>query len=326
MRADTTLVVRNSAELVAVLPFLMGYHPHETVAVVGMRDHQLDFGACFDLPPPDFDEAEIRTGVREVAAGVLRQEPDLVVIVGYGPREQVTPTVVRIAEALRTVGVEIDDVLRVHEGRWWSYVCDDPACCPAEGTPCLPSDSVIAAEATYLGQVALPSRRDLVAQLSPVDGPARAAMVVATERARSRFNGLLEGDGVSKRVRQAGRLAVREAEKRYRSGGVLTDAETAWLGVLLTDRPVEDYAVDRAGPQEWRVGLWTDVLRRVEPVYVPAPACLLGFTAWQLGRGALARVAVDRALDAEPGHQLAGMLHQLLGFAISPDMVRRWRR
>jgi hypothetical protein len=66
-------------------------------------------------------------------------------------------------------------------------------------------------------------------------------------------------------------------------------------------------------------------LRRVEPAYVPAPACLLAFTAWQLGRGALARVAVDRALAAEPGHELAGMLHQVLGFAISPGMVSRFR-
>ncbi|WP_433792761.1 DUF4192 domain-containing protein [Actinoplanes sp. CA-252034] len=326
MRADTTLVVRTSAELVAVLPFLMGYHPHETVALVGMRDGRIEFGACFDLPPPDIDESDLRIGTRDVAAGVLRQEPELVVIVGYGPPERITRVVLRIAEVLQTVGVRIDDVLRVHEGRWWSYVCDDQECCPAEGTPCLPSDSVIAAEATYRGQVALPSRRDLVAQVSSVDGPARLAMTAATDRARSRFNGLLEADGATKRIRQAGRLAVREAEKRYRSGGVLTDAETAWLGVLLTDLSVEDYAVDRTGEQEWRAGLWTDVLRRVERVYVPAPACLLGFTAWQLGRGSLARVAVDRALEVEPGHELAGMLHQLLGFAISPAMVRRWRR
>ncbi|MEU8655553.1 DUF4192 domain-containing protein [Actinoplanes philippinensis] len=326
MRADTTLVVNNSAELVAVLPFLMGYHPHETVALVGMRDGRIDFGACFNLPPPDIAETDLRSETREVAAGILRQEPELLVIVGYGPPERITPVVLRIAEVLQTVGVRIDDVLRVHEGRWWSYACEDRECCPAEGTPCLPPDSVIAAEATYRGQVALPSRRDLVAQVASLGGPVRVAMTAATERARKRFNGLLEGEGATKRIRQAGRLAVREAEKRYRSGGILTDAETAWLGVLLTDLAVEDYAVDRTGEHEWRVSLWTDVLRRVEPVYVPAPACLLGFTAWQLGRGALARVAVDRALDAEPGHELAGMLHQLLGFAISPAVVRRWRR
>jgi Domain of unknown function (DUF4192) len=326
MRPDTTLVVRNSADLIAVLPFLMGYHPHETMALIGLRGGRLDFCGCFDLPPPDVDESDLRVEMKDMAATMLRQEPDRVVIVGYGPRDRITPLVLRMAEALQATGVLIDDALRVHEGRWWSYACDAHDCCPPEGTPCLPPDSVIAAEATYLGQVALPSRRDLVAQVSPLEGPARAAMIVATERARTRFDSLLEGDGATRRIRQAGRLAVREAEKRHRSGAVLTDGETAWLGVLLADRSVEDYAVDRTGPHEWRTGLWTDVLRRVEPIHVPAPACLLAFTAWQLGRGALARVAVDRALAVEPGHELAGMLHQLLGFAISPEILRRWRR
>ena len=321
MKADCSLLVTSPSELVAALPFLLGYHPHDSVALIGRRGSDLDFGACFDLPPAGLDEDTARSAAQEVAIGVVRQEPEAVVLVGYGTRRRVTPAVLRVAEALRAVGVRIDDAIRVHEGRWWSYLCEQPRCCPPEGNRCLPSDSVIAAEATFLGQVALPSRRDLVAQVAAVEGPARAAMVAATEAARRRFGELLTGDRDTKRIRQAGRAAVRGAEKRYRSGSALTDDETAWLGVLLADTAVEDYALDRCGRQEWRVRLWTDVLRRVEPVYVPAPACLLGFTAWQLGRGPLARVAVDRATAAEPGHELAGMLHQLLGFGISPGML-----
>jgi hypothetical protein len=324
MRTD--FAVRNFSELVAAVPFLLGYHPHHAVAVVGMRDKVLDFGACFDLPPPEMDEASARAEFGEVAEAIHRQAPDAVVLIGYGPPDRVTPAVLRLAEALLALGVRIDDALRVHEGRWWSYACDNRECCPPEGTPCLPPDSVIAAEATYRGQVALPSRSELIAQVAPVEGPARRAMTAATERARSRFADMVSGSADLKRIRRAGRLAVREAEKRYRSGGVLTDDETAWLGVLLADPGLEDFAVDRVGPQDWRARLWTDVVRRVEPVHVPAPACLLGFTAWMLGRGSLARVAVDRALDAEPGHELADLLHRLLGFAISPEMVRGWRR
>jgi hypothetical protein len=326
MKADSSLLVSSPSELVAALPYLMGYHPNDSVVLVGRRGRDLDFSACFDLPPPGLDEDAARDATREIAAGVLRQQPDSMVVIGYGPRRRVTPAVLRVAETFRTFGVCIDDVLRVDEGRWWSYLCDEPRCCPPEGNRCLPPDSVIAAEATYLGQVALPSRRDLIAQVAAVEGPARAAMVVATEEARRRFGELLAGDRAVKRIRQAGRIAVREAEKRYRSGAPLPDDRTAWLGVLLADTAVEDYALDRTGRNEWRVGLWTDVLRRVEPVYVPAPACLLAFTAWQIGRGALARVAVDRALAAEPGHELAGILHQLLGFGISPGMLSRNRR
>jgi hypothetical protein len=324
MKAD--FAVRSFSELIAAVPFLLGYHPHSAVVLVGMRNRVIEFGACYDLPPPDLDEAAARAESGDVAAAINRQAPDAVVIIGYGPLDRVTPAVLRMAEALLSVGLHIDDVLRVYENRWWSYACTNRKCCPPEGTACLPPDSVIAAEATFRGEVALPSRSDLIAQVAAVEGPARQAMTEATERARSRFADLVSDAVDVKQIRRAGRLAVREAEKRYRSGGVLTDDETAWLGVLLADPGLEDYAVDRIDRQEWRAQLWNDVLRRVEQVYVPAPACLLGLTAWMLGRGALARVAVDRALDAEPGHELADLLHRLLGFAISPEIVRRWRR
>ncbi|WP_430784843.1 DUF4192 domain-containing protein [Actinoplanes sp. G11-F43] len=325
MRSDPALVVRNPAELIAALPFLMGYHPRDSVALVGMRGRDLDFGACFDLPPPGGDEREIRRGVRETAETVRRQHPGGLMIIGYGAAQRVTPVVLCLVEALHGADIRVDEVLRVDGGRWWSYLCTDPGCCSPDGQPCLPADSVIAAEATYLGQVALPDRAAMVAQVAAVDGPARAAMVAATERARRRFGELVretEGRTVGKRIRQAGRAAIREVERRYRSGAALGDDEVAWLGVMLTDRAVEDYALDRLDGTEWRVRLWTDVVRRVEPVYVPAPACLLGFSAWRLGRGALARVAADRALAVDPGHDLAVTLNRVLGFGFGPAVLR----
>jgi hypothetical protein len=32
-------------------------------------------------------------------------------------------------------GVVVLDTLRVIDHRWWSYECDDPQCCPPEGSP-----------------------------------------------------------------------------------------------------------------------------------------------------------------------------------------------
>lgn len=330
MTADCTLVIRTPADLIAAVPYLLGYHPAESVTLVGLTGRQVEFGACYDLPPPDCGEDEARDAAAVVAETVARQKAAAVVIVGFGPADRVTPAVLRLTQALQTCGVRVDDAMRVTDGRWWSYLCDDPRCCSPDGTPCLPPDSVIAAEATFAGHVALPSRKELVAQVAPVDGAAREAMVAATERARRRFTDLLADDLLAEDrdagrfgriIRRAGRTAVRDAERRYRAGRTLTDDEVAWLGALLIDKAVEDYALDRAGAEEWRIRLWTDVLRRVEPAYVPAPACLLSFAAWRSGRGALARVAVDRALSQEPQHQLAGMLHSMLGYGLSPHMV-----
>ncbi|WP_328463889.1 DUF4192 domain-containing protein [Actinoplanes sp. NBC_00393] len=330
MSAECALVIRTPSDLIAAVPYLLGYHPVDSVTMVGLSGTRVDFGACYDLPPPDCSADDAREAARVIAETVARQDAASIVIVGFGPAERVTPAVLRLTQALQTLNVRVDDAMRVTDGRWWSYLCDDPRCCSPEGTACLPEHSVIAAEATLRGHVALPSRRELVAQVAPVDGAARKAMVAATERARRRFTDLLADDLLGedrdaarygRMIRRAGRTAVREAERRYRSGRTLTDDEAAWLGVLLVDKAVEDYAFDRAGPDEWRIRLWTDVLRRVEPAYVAAPACLLGYSAWRSGRGALARVAVDRALREEPQHQIAAMLHNLLGYGLSPHMV-----
>jgi hypothetical protein len=139
-------------------------------------------------------------------------------------------------------------------------------------------------------------------------------MAAATERAEARHRALAD-------TRRAGRAAVRDAERVYRSGRRLTDDEAAWLGVLLVDIGVRDYAWQRCAGEDWRVGLWTDLLRRMPPRYVPAPAGLLAFTAWRQGQGALASAAVDRALEAEPHYSMAQLLGQVLDEGMSPEVL-----
>ena len=316
MTPDSAIFVRTPADLVDAAPYVLGFHPTDSLVAIGMVGRRLSFGARYDLPPPDGDD------IVHIAAVIAAQAARSVTIIGYGPADEVDPVMRRAVEALDVFRVRVNEALRVHDGRWWSYYCDKSGCCPADGNPCNNRDSVIAAEATYRGQVALPSRQALVAQVAAVDGDERTAMAAATGRARERLTGLLTEDQRGERsVRRAGRMAVREAEKRYRAGRRLTDDEVAWLGVLLIDPDVNEYALDRSGAQEWRFALWTDVLRRVEPVCAPAPACLLGYAAWRDGRGALARVAVDRALKADPLHSMAGLLDEVLGYGIGPHAM-----
>ncbi|WP_043516482.1 MULTISPECIES: DUF4192 domain-containing protein [unclassified Actinoplanes] len=325
MTPDCRLAIRNPSELIAVVPFLMGYHPSDCVALVGLARDRVDFALCHDLPGPDWTDGDARAAAGSVADAVARQRARTVVVIGYGPPGRVSPAVLSTAQAVQDRGVEVLEMIRVTDGRWWSYTCADPLCCPPEGIRCLPGDSLVAAEATYHGRVALPSRRALTAQVAAVGGAEREAMAAATERARRRFTDLiaddLSADRYGRLIRQQGEAAVRAAEKRYRAGSRLDPDETAWLGVLLVNRKVEDLALDRVTGQGWQIQLWTDVLRRAEPAYVAPPACLLAFSAWRAGHGSLARVAVDRALAEEPEHQLAGLLHNVLGHGLAPHMV-----
>jgi hypothetical protein len=325
MTAECTLKVSSPAELIAAVPYLIGFHPTDSVAVVAVHGKKIIFAARHDLPAERLPDDVARADAAEVAAVVAGQGVTGATVIGYGEPARVTPTVLRVAGALVRASVPVLDELRVTNGRYWSYLCSDPGCCPVEGRLCLPADNVIAASATYTGAVALPDRAALVAQLAPVHAPGQAA---AAARAAARLAELYDRErhegGFLRQVRRSGRAAVREAERRYRAGKRLTDDEVAWLGVLLVHIPVRDYAWERTGEADWWTGLWTDVLRRVEPIQTPAPACLLSFAAWRAGQGALARVAVDRALAQEPLYELASLLSDLLKLGVHPRAVAGW--
>jgi hypothetical protein len=68
--------------------------------------------------------------------------------------------------------------------------------------------------------------------------------------------------------------------------------------------------------------LWIDVVRRAQPGYVAAPAALLAFVAWQSGDGALANVALDRALADDPRYSMALLLRQVITAGAPPSLAR----
>src|SRR5437660_10730018 len=68
--------------------------------------------------------------------------------------------------------------------------------------------------------------------------------------------------------------------------------------------------------------LWIDVIRRAQPGHVAAPASLLAFVAWQAGNGALANVALDRALADDPRYSMADLLRQVISAGAPPSMAR----
>lgn len=328
MTAECIIKVSSPAELIAAVPYLLGFHPADSVAVVATRAKKIIFAARYDLPAQELSDDVARADAAEVAAVVASQGVTGATVIGWGEPADVTPTVLRVGAALDRASVPVLDQLRVTDGRYWSYMCTDPGCCPPDGRPCLPADSVIAASATYSGAVALPDRGALVAQIAPAEGALRETMAAATARAQARLSELYDREsheaGFVRQVRRAGRAAIREAERRYRSGRRLTDDEVAWLGVLLVHIPVRDYAWERTADSEWWLTLWTDVLRRVEPIYVPGPACLLSFAAWRAGHGALARAAVDRAFAQEPLYEMASLLGDLLQLGVHPRAVADW--
>ena len=107
------------------------------------------------------------------------------VVIGYGPGPLVTPLADAIREAITGTGLELRDVLRVDDGRYWSYLCRNPSCCPPAGRALRhrPGTRPSVAMTATSGQQVLASRDDLAATIAPVTGPAAETMRRETARA-----------------------------------------------------------------------------------------------------------------------------------------------
>jgi Domain of unknown function (DUF4192) len=170
----------------------------------------------------------------------------------------------------------------------------------------------------------LAGRDALAAAVAPVTGAAAAVMAEETRRAKRTADRLLARAGQRAFI-GAGLSSVQAAIQTYRDGGAITRADRhAWLAFVLTSLWVRDDAWARMDPahRDAHRRLWTDLVRRAQPGYVAAPASLLAFTAWQCGDGALANVALDRAVADAPGYSMALLLRQALAAGMPPSAAR----
>lgn len=137
MQQPVVLSLREPSDVIAVIPYLLGYLPRRvlvTLAAVpsppsGLADPER-FGFLASGPLPHPSEAScLSYGLRDL----LREaHVRSVVLVSYGDPG---PLWTLLLPMLERDGVAVRDALTVEGGRWKSAVCRDPECCPPEGRP-----------------------------------------------------------------------------------------------------------------------------------------------------------------------------------------------
>jgi len=316
--------------VLSVVPLLVGFMPESSLVLIGTEPPEgtVKVTLRYDLPdPPDPDMV---ADISENALAIFgSQNLSAAIAIGYGPDHLVTPLAAAFRDAMADREPGLIDFLRVQGDRYWSYTCTDENCCPAVGMPFDPAEVTAA-----LGEdlPVLANRAAVAASIAPVAGSAAEAMRQATSRAEKHVVQVIEKVVRSARLGAARKLiageglaAVRDMIGLYRDGGQCTgEDKVAWLTVALKDMRVRDDAWARMDPghREAHRRLWTDVVRRAQPGHVAGPASLLAFVAWQSGEGALANLALDRALADDPDYSMATLLRQVISAGAPPSMAR----
>ncbi|MEQ4720914.1 DUF4192 domain-containing protein [Nonomuraea sp. B19D2] len=310
-----TVRLSHPVDYLAIVPYLLGYHPALSLVILAFHDQALVNAMRHDLPDnPDEAHDLIATSLNVLA----HHRTDEAAIIGYGSPDQIIPLLDDLQGALASTGIQIRQVLRCADGRYWSYPEDGTE----GGTPYDLTTSAAAASAVMAGLSAWPDRDAFAATLAPVGGLDRQAVQQATRAARKRAARLLR-TATPRYWYDEGLHQVHEAFARSAADQPITPEQVAWLGVLLTSKAVRDIAMTRLGTNtaSAHIKLWGEITRRAEPGYVAAPATLLAFAAYSSGVGTLARIALDRALSDDPRYSMAALLEHALDHGMPPSVI-----
>lgn len=311
------LRAKNPADLLAMVPYLLGFHPEDSVVMVSLGATGTPVHARQDLPGWPGEIPEL---VHDLARVAVRAGVDRVVVVVYSDDEQLGGAVGReLARLLDDAGVGVPLALRADGDRWFCLGDGRGSCprdCPPDGTPYDLARHPLTLEAVVDGRVVHPSREALRDSLVATDPDEVDRVAVAVEGAQERLR-----DGGHRHLVQEGRWVQHRVARFLEDGHRLDSHDVGRLVVAVTSVDVRDVAWAQISHVDARrhVDLWRDVVRRSPCDTLAAPAALLAFAAWLAGDGALGWCAVEVSQEAEPGYSLAGLVTQALAAGVPPS-------
>lgn len=324
----STVRLDQPGDLIAAVPHLLGFHPSDSLVVVGLRGpggRLLGLALRADLPPPLPDDALAEQLCRPLTehntvAVVLVVVGACGVASGGDAELPGTELLSVCEEAFARVGIPV-----VHR-LWTPSTCGGAQWRCYDGSECAgtlpdPRATALAAASAVAGVVTYASRDDIAATLEPLDAAILARRAALLERASRETEPDPDLVGHGPRLLRS----VHDAIERAACGAViLTDDEVVRLADALSNHWVRDACLvfDDARQTEAAGRLWTALVRATPSPECAEPACLLALHAYLAGDGVLAGIALERAAKADPGHRLTSLLRDALLTGLPPARLR----
>lgn len=300
-------------DLLAAIPFLIGYHPSNSLVLVALNTDSVDQDAVgmamrVDLPVDLSGESYDLLAshfTREKAAGAL--------LVAYTPAESAAgeSVLINASAALMRAGIEIRESLLVQSGRFRSLLCIDSVCCPPEGSPVPEIDSSrIAAEHVIAGHpMPFATVGELIHSIAALPSAAHESWLSEVNQ----FTIAIDAKELN-HLQRDGATAVIDLAGEYQIGRGAEDRElVARVIGRMSDIQVRDFALGshslESADSYWR--MWRDLLVIAPNGFVAPIASVFAALAYERGEGALAQRALDRALADNPHYSLALLLRRV---------------
>lgn len=301
------------ASLISAIPYQLGFHPQNSVVMVCLHDKRVGLIQRIDIPPLE----HVVEATAAMVAPMTNDNPTSIFLIGYEDVEGDSGPM--LVEIMTVTTVTISDMIVVRNGRWYSLTCTDPSCCPPEGTEITTSPPEVAQFVAH-GVNPLASREYVAARLEPVPG------AVTTLPTHGPLSVTPEALAAWTKILTTGNITLTEAKNAagalecvdFRDGLLATIVPGTLDFKLVSDEVLEHLATlpkpDDGTLKDNLIDLCADL---ADTVAAPALTVLATYV-WNLGDGAVTRLALDRALRCDPHYRLAQLVERMVDLCIRP--------
>lgn len=307
------------AALIAAVPHLLGFHPHDSVVLMALHGRRLGLTMRADLVATE----HAALLAEQLLAPMARQRPTGVALVviggeltaaGEAPHGSLVAAIDSVFGSAGMLVVHSVWAAATAAGALWRCY-EDPLCA---GTIADPASTALAAATVAAGAVTFRSRDQLAAVLAADDPDTlqRRAQLLDAADAEHPMSAELR----TRRLARLDELRLAAAAGQTE----LSDSTVAEVMSALCDHRVRDACLPWCtGPAADNAErLWLSLVRGTPAPHRAEPAALLALTAYLRGDGALAGMALDAAQQASPDHSLSGLLRAALEGGLPPESLR----
>lgn len=316
-------------DLLAAVPFLIGYHPTSSLVIVSLKDDAIGMAMRVDYPSLESVSDDLYDSL---IFHLARGRADGALVVAYVPddRSDGQEVLENIELAMVRAKISLRESLLIANGRWRSVMCADGDCCPLEGRvlPELTTSRVAVEQVAQGRPMPFADADGLMDSIAPLPLSTDLDFLATIHSYR------INPDAADIQTAQRARaIAVIDLVASFVDGSIGKDFESdqefsARVIAGVGDIQVRDFALGSHDETsiDFYWAMWRYLTRIAPSGFVAPIATLFAALSYERGEGALAQRALDRALSDDPSYPLALLLRRVFSAGWPPESFVAMRK